>query len=233
MGVDVGGRAEREELAVEVEVDADLPLTLRCEPVEAVRADLRIHDVDAAVDEVGDDGDDVPVGVHVDLAARLVAHAVELGEAGLEVLAPLLRADGEAVLHTQVIAEVSHRGRVLKGAREFADVVLQDDVDEHPELRRLLGEVDHQLLEATEVTESQPHEAMGQACAWLGRLQLADCFPGRHRVAGDYRLTALMDVAPDTAPGIDMLTRLHGALDVVVVLGAVLVVTEDDRVLGH
>ena len=50
----------------------------------------------------------------------------------------------------------------------LAQVVGEHDVDQHLQLGRLLGKVEHQLGKAAQVGQAQVHKAVGQAGVLLG-----------------------------------------------------------------
>jgi len=74
--------------------------------VDAVQARLvELEQIDARLDEVGDDGGDLAAGVHEHSEAMVVRHIAEPHETRLEHLPPGGRADHEALLGAPVLWE--------------------------------------------------------------------------------------------------------------------------------
>lgn len=111
--------------------------------------------------------------------------------------------------------------------------MVEDDVEEHLEFGRLLGEVDHDLLEAAEVAETQIHEAVRQRVGRRRRLQGPDRLARRHGMLLDDRVHPGPDALPDAAPRVDVfagdVVAAHG---VVVARTRRLLVGARDRVAG-
>ena len=106
MGVNIFRRTEGEHLPVEIQVNADATLAYLHKVVQSISPYLRIDDIHAAVNQIWNNLDDMPVCVHVYVMARIAKRLVYFRKAGLQVLAPFFRTDRQAVLHTEVISEI-------------------------------------------------------------------------------------------------------------------------------
>ncbi len=143
----------------------------------------------------------------------LLDHAVELLIAGLQVLAPPVHTDDQAVLHTLVVTEDSQAVEVVDDGFHLVDIVLQDLGNQGLNFFALFCEHVHGIVEAAQVQQPQIHKAVGQtAVPVLGDLQREDILGSLHRVAGDNGFHALVHIGPDTAPLVHMLTDAVGAV---------------------
>ena len=99
----------------------------------------------------------------------------------------------------------------------MSEVVAKHGVDQHLELGRVLGEVDHAFFEPTEIGEPEEHEAVRKADIPFGLTQAVDGVSRGHGMTGDKGFHPVPDVAPDTAPLVNVPPFAVGPRGIVVV----------------
>ena len=102
----IGCAPGRDELPVDVEVDYTASFGESFQCVDSVYKVLWIEDLDAAIDEIGNDVNNVSIGVQEDTHARIVANTEHALVYRADCSTPHRGTHGQSVLQTEIIGEL-------------------------------------------------------------------------------------------------------------------------------
>ena len=184
VGAHLRRRAEGHDLLpVEVRAEAHPAGVVLLQHVVADHAGLAVEHLHSQVQQVGEDVEDVAVGVEVHVHPR-VAHLVEHGAIDrLEELPPQLRGDQQLLLGAPVVGEVQPVVLVLQPAVDPAQVELQQVVAQAVDLLGLVGQVHQEVLHAAQLLhlleEGDPGPARVPVPAAAGHVAAVEAPLGR------------------------------------------------------
>ena len=149
-------------LAVDIQIDAGPALQIRRDPVHAVDEILQVQSIDAGGNQLLREGVNVPIGMHVNQAARLPGRCDQpLVHRSDEPSKQLGRNQG-AVLGAEVLRIAHHGGAEVKVSPHDSRAELHDHIDEPAQPRLAIHHIEQEILVASKIAQTQKRMAVFQ-----------------------------------------------------------------------